>query len=87
MDDYAKHSSVSKLLAALAIQSPMGHFTLRDGLIRYKDRIWVEGKELVQQKICQTFHSSAIRGHSEFQVTYIKIKHLFAWPQLKQLIK
>ena len=87
MDGYMKHPSVSKLLAALTVQSPMGHFTLKDGLIRYKNRIWVEGNEEVQLKICQTFHSSATGGHSGFQVTYIKIKHLFACPKMKQFIQ
>jgi hypothetical protein len=38
-------------------------------------------------KICQVLHSIAIGCHSGFQVTYQKIKGLFAWTKMKKMIK
>lgn len=32
-------------------------------------------------------HASAIGGHSGYKVTYYKIKKLFAWPKMKQIVK
>jgi hypothetical protein len=42
---------------------------------------------MLQTKICQTLHARAMGGHSAFQVTYQKIKHFFAWPKMKHMIK
>lgn len=36
---YLQDEAAAKLLADLAISSPMGHFTLKDGLILYKNRV------------------------------------------------
>jgi putative transposase len=41
----------------------------------------------MQQKILSSLHSSAIGGHSGYEVTYKRITHLFSWPQLKQSVK
>ena len=87
MNGYLHHPATSKLLAALSIKSPQEFFTLKDGLIRYKNRIWVDGNQMLQTKICQTLHAGAMGGHSGFQVTYQKIKHIFAWPKMKHMIK
>lgn len=70
-----KHPTVSKLLLALAVKSSMGYFSLKDGLIKYKNRIWVEGNEVVQTKICHTFHSSAMGVSLEFIEGLSKSKH------------
>lgn len=34
-----------------------------------------------------SLHTNAVRGHSGLEVTYHKIKTLFAWPKLKQTVK
>lgn len=35
----------------------------------------------------QVLHGSAIGGHPGFPVTYRRVKHLFAWPGLKQYVQ
>lgn len=42
---------------------------------------------MAQQHILQALHASAIGGHSGFPATYHRVKHLFAWPKMKQFIK
>lgn len=39
VDAYTVGPITSKLLAALAVKSPQGHFTLLQGVIRYKGKI------------------------------------------------
>jgi hypothetical protein len=86
VNTYPTHPSTAKLLAALTISSPQGQFTLSNGVIHYKSRIWVASSPDLQTKIIQALHSSAIGGHSGFLVTYMKIKKLFAWTGMKQMI-
>ena len=81
-DAHAKH-----LLAELS--STESHtnaegFSLTDGLLRYKGRIWVGTNALAQDHILQALHSSAVGGHSGVRGTYERVKQLFAWPKLKR---
>jgi hypothetical protein len=83
---YTDPSSL-KLLSELSITSSQGHYQLTDGLLRYKGRIWIGPNEQLKTKILHALHSSAIGGHSGFEVTYKRIKHLFAWSGMKQFVK
>lgn len=87
MDTYTANAQTAKLLSSLAIQSPSGHFTLEEGVIKYKGRIWAGHDASIQLKILQSLHSSPVGGHSGFPVTYKRIKELFAWPGMKKMIK
>jgi len=82
-DSYATDSQAVKLLSKLSISSPVGLHSLKDGLIRYKQRIWVGNQPPLQHKIISSLHASAIGGHSGYEVTYKRIKQLFAWFKLK----
>jgi transposase InsO family protein len=41
----------------------------------------------MQDKILNSLHASPIRGHSGYEVTYKKVKNLFAWHKLKDSLK
>ena len=76
---YEHDESTQRLMAQLAVNdSAVKDFQLRDGLLRYRGRIWVGDNEAVQNSILTTLHSSAIGGHLDFQVTYLRIRKLFA---------
>jgi len=82
-DEQAKH-----LLQQLAISDgSVGHYTLTQGVIRYKGKIWLGHNTALQHKVFQSLHTSAIGGHSGFPVTYARIKQLFYWPEMKLLLK
>jgi len=59
-------------------------FTLSDGVIRHKKRIWVRNNSALQQQIIQAFHSSPLGGHSGVPATTKRIKAFFAWPGLRK---
>lgn len=67
-------------LAQLSLQSPISDYSLVDGIIKYKNSIWVGTNQLAQRHILQALHSSAIGGHSGVNATYQRVKALFAWP-------
>jgi len=76
-----------QLLAGLSVSSPQGFYTLQEGLIWYKNRIWVGYDVQLQTKILVALHSSAIGGHSSCEVPYKRVKQIFAWTKLKQFVK
>jgi hypothetical protein len=84
---YNSDPHCSKLLAELAISSPSGHYSLQDGLIKYKGRIWVGTNQTMQLKLLFALHTGAVGGHSRYEVTYKRVKHLFAWPKLKLIVQ
>lgn len=85
-DGYLNHPETKKLLSALSVNSPIGQFSLKDGLIRYKNKIWVAHNITAQNSIIQALHASPVGGHSGIYPTYVKIKNMFAWPGLKQMV-
>jgi hypothetical protein len=47
---YTIDPQAAKLLSELSISSPVGLYSLKDGLIRYKQRIWVGSQPHLQHK-------------------------------------
>lgn len=62
-------------------------YTLKDGIIRWNNPIWVGNNTLAQQHILQALHSSGMGGHSGVLATYHRIKRYFAWPKIKETIQ
>ena len=78
-DDHAKD-----LIAKLSLASDaVPHYTLRDGLLRYKSRIWIGQNLQLQTKLIAAVHDSVLGGHSGVSVTYGRLKQLFAWHGMK----
>lgn len=83
-DGYLQDPAAQEKLAQLSIQSsPLNGYSLVNGVIRYKDRIWIGTNQLAQRHILQALHDSAIGGHSGVTATYQRVKSIFAWPQMK----
>lgn len=85
-DAYALDPKASQLLQELVVQSLSGHYSLKDGLIYYKSRIWFSNTAALHIKILQAFHSSPLGGHSRIEATYARVKKLFAWHNLKNSV-
>jgi hypothetical protein len=74
-------------MANLAIdQSAVPHFSWKDGIVGYKNRIWVGNAPALQTKILEAVHSAAVGGHSGVPVTYRRLKQLFAWQGMKKAV-
>lgn len=71
------------MLTELAIAPVQDQFSLSQGIIRFKGKIWMGHSTKLQQQIIHALHASPIGGHSGALVTYIRIKQSFAWPRMK----
>ena len=65
VNSYVTDPRAQELLAQLTVHSPNDQgYSLQQGVIRCKGRIWVGDNSAIQTKIIATLHSSAIGGHS-----------------------
>jgi len=85
---YAGDVQAQGMIAKLALDpSSVPGFTWRDGLLRYKNRIWIGQDESLYSKLVTAMHSSALGGHSGVPVTYSRMKQLFAWTGMKKFVQ
>jgi hypothetical protein len=86
-DSYNQDSQTLAIIAKLGVDtSVVPHFSWKDGLLRYKNRIWIGQSDILQHKLISAFHASAVGGHSGFPVTYARMKQIFAWKGMKSLV-
>lgn len=85
---YLNDAEAQDLLAKLSIDPlAVPHFTLKDGLLRYKTRIWLGADAQLHHRILSALHCSAMGGHSGVPVTYSRVKGIFAWKNLKSSVQ
>lgn len=88
VDGYRLDPNSLSLLSRLSIdpQSVPG-YTLHQGLIRFKNRIWIGDNAQLHMKLLHACHSSPVGGHSGFPVTYKRMHQLFAWKGMKKAVQ
>lgn len=65
LNSYATDAHAQHLLTQLALQSPDDQgFSLHQGLIRHKGRVWIANNSALQTRLIAALHFSAIGGHS-----------------------
>lgn len=79
-DSYQQSEEARKLLIELATDHKKEHFSLVQGVIQFKNRVWLGHSAQLQAQVMQALHSSPIGGHSGATVTLQRIKKLFYWP-------
>lgn len=85
---YMQDKTAQELITKLAVDSAaVPHYSWKDGILRYKNRIWVGADSDLQQKLLAAFHCSAVGGHSGMPVTYARLKQLFAWKGMKRAVQ
>jgi transposase InsO family protein len=77
--DPHSESIISKLLANA---QSVPHFSFRDGILRYKSRIWVGPDTALHTKLIEALHTTVVGGHSGIPVTIRRLKQYFAWKGL-----
>lgn len=88
VNSYSSNPQAQRLLEQLVVRpDEKGRFSLQQGVIRFRGRIWLGGSTALQQQIICAFHDSSLGGHSGFPVTYRKVRRLFAWPKMKSHVQ
>lgn len=67
--------------------SPDPHYTIRDGLLYWKDRLVLPSHSALIQQVLGEYHSSPIGGHAGVARTTTRITSQFFWPKMKSDIK
>lgn len=84
---YIQDVDSNKLLQKLARDvSDPPQYTIKDGIIRHGGKIYVGASTNMRLTLLENFHQSAIGGHSGVKATYQRIKRVFCWPHLKQMV-
>jgi len=69
---YLQDPELSELLQQLSVSSPVGHFSLNNGLIKFKERLWLGSLSDLHHKITTALHASPLGGHSGMEATYLR---------------
>jgi hypothetical protein len=86
-EGYEQDEDAKQLLIELSLSNDNEKgFTLKNGILRFKGRVWVGNNALAQNHILQALHSSGVGGHSSIQATHKRVKSIFAWPRMKATI-
>jgi hypothetical protein len=85
INSYHSDAQSTTLLEELAViqQNDQG-YSLSDGVIKFKGRIWIANNSTLQTKLISSFHGLAIGGHSRIQATYQRLKKMFYWQGMQQ---
>lgn len=85
VDSYLEDPTAQELLQKLSLHPEgLDHFTLVDGVIRFKGKVWLGHHQEAKQAVLSSLHDSGIGGHSGIHATYKRIKSLFEWPGMKK---
>jgi hypothetical protein len=63
------------------------HYTVHQGILRYKGKVCVGNSSEMKKNILSSLHSSALGGHSGIRATYHRVKKIFYWPKLKKYVE
>lgn len=78
VDSYQHDEKALQTMQQLAVQpTAKPPYSLVNGLLKYKQSIWIGPVPELHQKIFSAFHDSPLGGHSGFSVTYKRIHTLF----------
>ncbi|KAL5711777.1 hypothetical protein ACHQM5_014019 [Ranunculus cassubicifolius] len=79
---------IQQLISALILQ-PDCHppYSFTNGILRYKQKIFVGSQGNLRHLIWQELHNSGIGGHSGIKATFKRISSYFFWPAMRSDIQ
>uniref|UniRef100_A0A2N9J8Y4 Reverse transcriptase n=1 Tax=Fagus sylvatica TaxID=28930 RepID=A0A2N9J8Y4_FAGSY len=85
---YAEEPATKQLLETLMQgQVENQHYSLQNGLILFKNRIYLGPQSILKQKVLSLIHDSPLGGHSGYLKTLQRAKRDWFWQGMKQDIK
>ncbi|KAJ4745297.1 polyprotein [Rhynchospora pubera] len=83
-ESYQCDAWAQELQSKIQQHEASAHYTVHQGVIRYKGRIYVEKHGDWREKLMHEIHDSSVGGHSGMQATYKRLKSQFYWPHMKE---
>lgn len=88
LNECSKDAHLNKIAEQLLLDpSSIPHYSMQNGILRYKGRIVLPSSSPWCIKILHDFHHSPLGGHSGFLPTYQRISRNFYWKGIKQATK
>jgi hypothetical protein len=82
---YESDPVTQKMLTKLFVDSgAIPKFTLKNGVLGYKSRIWIGNVPSFHTQLISVLHESALGSHSRAPITYRRLKQHFAWKGMRQ---
>ncbi|MCI04999.1 transposon TF2-1 polyprotein, partial [Trifolium medium] len=72
------------LQSCVADKTPNNHYSVKDQLLYWKDKLAIPPSSPLIQQILQEFHSSLVGGHAGITRTLARVCSQFYWPLMKQ---
>ncbi|PNX92763.1 Ty3/gypsy retrotransposon protein [Trifolium pratense] len=63
------------------------NYKTHQGLLFYKNKIWLNSSNPFKQRLLQEFHNSPLSGHMGIQKTYIRLHENFYWQGMRDDVK
>ena len=84
-ESYTEDEECKEMIARLSIDAnaELG-YTLKNGILRFHDKIVVGDSTALKQQLLTNFHTSSFGGHSGEQATYKRVKLIFHWKRMKR---
>lgn len=81
-----------ELITKLSIENQaVPNYTFSEGLLRFKGKLYIGTSTSLKQQLLDSFHKSALGGHSGERATYKRLQLIFYWPnmqvQVQQYVK
>ena len=87
MSSYKSDNMATDLITKLSIDpTVVDHFSFKDGLLRYRNKIWIGVVPELQLRIVAALHCSPMGGHSGIPVTLRRLKQYFAWKGMRTMV-
>jgi hypothetical protein len=85
---YQSDPQATELITKLSLHSDfVPHFTFKDGLMRYKSRIWIGQDPALRSQLIAALHNLDVGGHSSSLVTYRRLKQISTWRGMKSEVQ
>lgn len=87
LNQVVQDTNCADMITKLSIDSQaIPNFTLSNGLLRYKEKLFIGSNGTLRQQLLDSFHNSDLGGHSGERATYQRVKLHFHWPKMKQQV-
>jgi hypothetical protein len=82
VEGYSDDPQAQELLTELTLISPNDKgYSLEQGVIKFKNKVWIGNNQLAQRHILEALHNSGVGGHSGIHATYKRVNSVFSWPK------
>jgi hypothetical protein len=76
------------LLSKLSIDcQAVPNYSLENSILRYKTKLYIGLTSNLRQQLLDSFHTSALGGHSGERATLKRLQLIFYWPKMQQMVK